>query len=139
MLGLPLGEPDVIVGHGPAVSFPEVGPGPVHEGPGVGELPFESLPVGAVRNIDGAGEARVSLAARLQGRKQAPAVGEDPVSAAEQVDGVVVLAGEHEAGAVCLQLGGREECLLGVFLPLGDVVQGHRRRRVFYMWVIQRQ
>ncbi len=76
------------------------------------------------------GETRISLAAGLQGRQQAPSVGQDPVGAAEQVDCVVVLAGERHPGAVCLQLDGREERLLGVFLPLGDVMQGHRRSRV---------
>ena len=32
-----------------------------------------------------------------------------------------------DAGAVGFQLDGGQECLLGVFFPLGDVVQGHRR------------
>ena len=127
VLGLALGEPDVVLGHGAAVPLPEVRSGPVDQGGGVGELAFEGLLVGLVGDEDRAGEARVSLAAGLQRREQAPAVGQDPVGAAEQVHGVVVLAGEGDAGAVGFQLDGGQECLLGVFFPLGDVVHGHRR------------
>ena len=57
MLGLPLGEPDVIGGHGAAVPLPEVVAGTVNEGLCVGELPFEGLLVGAVCDEDRAGEA----------------------------------------------------------------------------------
>ena len=85
MLGLPLGERDVIAGHRPAVALPEVVAGPVDEGFRVGELPLQGLLVGLVRYEDCAGETSVSLAARLQGRQQAPAVGqirEDELAAA---------------------------------------------------------
>ena len=70
------------------------------------------------------------MLARLQGRQQAPAVGQEPVGAVEQVQGVVVLAGEADAGAVGLELDGGQERLLGVLFPAGDVVHGHGRRRV---------
>ena len=85
VLGLALGEPDVVVGHGAAVPLLEVGGGPVDQGGGVGELPFEGLLVGLVGDEDRAGQAGVSLAAGLQRRQQAPAVGQDPVGAVEQV------------------------------------------------------
>lgn len=62
----------------------------------------------------------------MQRGQQAPAVGQDPVGAAEQVNDVVVLAGEGDAGAVGFQLDGGQECLLGVFFPLGDVLHDHR-------------
>ena len=130
MLGLALGEPDVVGGHGAAVPLGEAGGGPLDQGGGVGELAFQRLLVGLVGDEDRAGQARVSLAAGLQRRQQAPAVGQDPVGAVEQVHAVVVLAGELHPGAVGPQLDGGQERLLGVFFPLGDVVHGHRRAGV---------
>jgi hypothetical protein len=43
VLGLALGEPDVIGGHGAAVPLLEVGGCPLDQGGGAGELPFEGL------------------------------------------------------------------------------------------------
>ena len=54
MLGLPLGEPDVVAGHGPAVTSLEVPAGPVDQGSGVGELPLQGLLMGVVGDIDSA-------------------------------------------------------------------------------------
>jgi hypothetical protein len=56
--------------------------------------------------------------------------GKKPVGPVEQVQAVVVLAGEQHAGAVGLELRGGEERLLGVLLALGDVVHRHRRAGV---------
>jgi hypothetical protein len=57
MLGLALGEPDVIGGHGTAVPLREVRRGPVDQGGGVGELALQGLLVGLVSDEDRAGEA----------------------------------------------------------------------------------
>jgi hypothetical protein len=57
VLGLALGEPDVVLGHGAAVPLPEVRSGPVDQGGGVGELAFEGLLVGLVGDEDRAGQA----------------------------------------------------------------------------------
>ena len=127
MLGLALREPDVIGGHGPPMLLPEVGGCPLDQGGGVGELPFEGLLMGLVGDEDRAGQA-----ARFPCRSFAAAgactsrwARSGPPGRAGA--GVVVLAGENDAGAVGLQLDGGQERLLGVFFPLGDVVQGHRR------------
>jgi hypothetical protein len=50
--------------------------------------------------IEGGGRAGVALATGLQRRQQAPTVGWEPVGALEQVQAVVVVAGELHSGAV---------------------------------------
>jgi hypothetical protein len=57
VLGLPLGEPDIIAGHGPAMALPEVAGGPVDEGLRVGKLPFQGLLMAVISYEDRAGEA----------------------------------------------------------------------------------
>jgi hypothetical protein len=52
VLGLALGELDVVLGHGAAVPLLEVRLGPVDQGGGVGELAFEGLLVGLVGDED---------------------------------------------------------------------------------------
>ena len=94
---------------------------------GVAELPRQGVVMGLVGDEDRAGQAGVALVAGLQRRQQAPAVGQEAVGSVEQVQAVVVLAGELHLGAVGLELGGGQERLLGVFLALGDVVHRHRR------------
>ncbi len=57
MLSLALSEPDVIGGHGAAVPLLEAGGGPLDQGGGIGELPFQLLLVGLVGDEDRAGQA----------------------------------------------------------------------------------
>jgi len=57
VLGLALGEPDVVFGHGVPVPLLEVRSGPVDQGSGVGELAFQGLLVGLVGDEDRAGQA----------------------------------------------------------------------------------
>ena len=92
---------------------------------GFGQLPLQCVSVGLVGDEYRAGQAGVALVAGLQRRQQAPAVGQEPVGPVEQVQAVVVLAGELDPGAVGPELGGGQERLLGVFLALGDVVHRH--------------
>jgi hypothetical protein len=109
------------------MAFLEGGGGAFDQCLGVGQLPGEGVLVGLVGDEDRAGQAGVALVAGLQGRQQAPAVGKEPVGAVEQVQAVVVFAGEAHPGAVGLELDGGQERLLGVLLAFGDVVHGHGR------------
>ena len=130
VLGVALREPDVVAGHRAAMTFLERCGGAVDEFAGFCQLPLERRPVGFVGGEDRAGQAGVALVAGLQRRQQAPAVREQPVGAVEQVQDVVVLAGDRDLGAVGPELGGGQERLLGVFLAVRDVVHGHRRAGV---------
>ncbi|MFJ6565518.1 hypothetical protein ACIQMV_37895 [Streptomyces sp. NPDC091412] len=97
------------------------------QGLGLSQLPLKGALVGGVGDEDRAGQAGVSLVAGLQGRQQAPAVGQEAVGSVEQVEAVVVVAREDDVGAVRPQFRGGQERLLGVFLAGGDVV--HRARQ----------
>ena len=90
-------------------------------------MALQHLPMGAVGDEHRAGQAGVALVAGLQRWQHAPPVGQEPVCAAEQVQAVVVVTGQLDAGAVSAKLRGGQERLLGVFVAGGDVVHGHRR------------
>ena len=127
MLGAALGQPHVVVGHRLAVALLERGGGPGDELLGVGVLPLQCGAMGGVGDEHGAGQAGVAFAAGLRRGQQAPAVGKEPVGSFEQVQTVVVLAGEPHCRAVGPKLRRGQERLLSVLLALGDVVHRHGR------------